>query len=115
MAQSNLKIVSSAIPTDRAPLPEANAESNIRTLREVALALSAAASVLETSAEEDRQRVNVENGIDLDDEVCRFESELIRRALVRTHGNQKRASVLLNLKPTTLNTKIKKYNIRVEV
>jgi DNA-binding NtrC family response regulator len=115
MAQANLKIVSAAAPSDRPTPPEANAESNIRTLREVALALSAAASALETSVEDDRQRVNVENGIDLDDEVSRFESELIRRALVRTHGNQKRASVLLNLKPTTLNTKIKKYNIRVEV
>lgn len=115
MAQANLKVVpsnSNAIPPGQS---DADPETNIRTLREVAQALSTAASVLETNVQDERQRVNVENGIDLDDEVSRFESELIRRALVRTHGNQKRASVLLNLKPTTLNTKIKKYNIRVEV
>jgi DNA-binding NtrC family response regulator len=119
MAHSSLKIVSSQ-PLNGSTLPEtesgeANAIDNIRTLRDVAQALSTAAEVLETSAADNSQRIDVEAGIDLDIEVSRFETELIRRALVRTHGNQKRASLLLNLKPTTLNTKIKKYNIRVEV
>lgn len=119
MALSSLKIVSPPrMNNTPAEVPEVSntaAESNIRTLRDVAIALAAAAEALETSSHEDSQRINVENGIDLDDEVSRFETSLIRRALIRTHGNQKRASVLLGLKPTTLNTKIKKYRISLDL
>ena len=48
------------------------------------------------------------------DEVTRFEIDLIRRALLQTAGHQVRAARLLNLKVTTLNSKIKHYNIRME-
>jgi len=54
---------------------------------------------------------DVERGIDLFDEVRRFESELIRRALKLSHGSQTRAARLLRLNPTTLNYKIKRYKI----
>jgi DNA-binding NtrC family response regulator len=43
--------------------------------------------------------------------VRNFEIELIRSALIRCGGNQTRAARLLGLKITTLNTKIKRYNI----
>jgi transcriptional regulator with GAF, ATPase, and Fis domain len=45
--------------------------------------------------------------------VQRFESDLIRQALHRTAGNQARAARILSVKPTTLNAKIRRYNILV--
>ena len=45
------------------------------------------------------------------DEVRRFETELIRWALLRTGGHQRRAARLLGMKVTTLNAKIKRYGI----
>jgi DNA-binding NtrC family response regulator len=49
--------------------------------------------------------------INLEDEVKRFESDLIRCALVRTGGKQRRAAKLLNVKVTTLNAKIKRLGL----
>jgi len=49
--------------------------------------------------------------IDLAQEVQRFEQDLIRCALVRTGGRQRRAAKILNVKVTTLNAKIKRYGI----
>lgn len=54
-----------------------------------------------------------ENG-NLQGEVRRFEAELIRSALIRTGGRQRRAARLLGTKVTTLNTKIKRYKIRID-
>ena len=51
------------------------------------------------------------SGIDLDEEVKKFEVFLIERALERTKGSQKQAALLLKLKHTTLNAKIKRYEI----
>jgi DNA-binding NtrC family response regulator len=50
-------------------------------------------------------------GIDLFQEVKRFEINLINLALKQTHGHQARAAKLLNINPTTLNSKIKIYGI----
>jgi transcriptional regulator with GAF, ATPase, and Fis domain len=47
----------------------------------------------------------------LQNQVQRFESDLIRQALHRTGGNQARAARLLGVKPTTLNAKIRRYHI----
>jgi len=57
------------------------------------------------------QPLDIESGIDFYDEVSRFEIFLIQRALKHTGGCQSRAATLLGLKPTTLNSKIKAYNI----
>ncbi len=43
-----------------------------------------------------------------------YEIFLIRRALVRSRGNQARAARLLRLKPSTLNHKIKLYAISLD-
>ena len=48
----------------------------------------------------------------LQEEVQRYESELIRQALQRTGGNQRRAAKLLGVKVTTLNCKIKRLGIQ---
>jgi transcriptional regulator with GAF, ATPase, and Fis domain len=50
--------------------------------------------------------------IRLDDEVKRFEIDLIRAALDKAHGNQARAARMLGVKHTTLNAKIKRYQIQ---
>jgi transcriptional regulator with PAS, ATPase and Fis domain len=49
--------------------------------------------------------------IDLESELQHFEIDLIRCALLRTGGNQRQAGLLLNVKATTLNAKIKRYSI----
>lgn len=59
------------------------------------------------------RKVEIENGINFDDEVKSFEILLIERALEQTGGSQLRAARLLNLKHTTLNAKIKRYDIRL--
>ena len=46
------------------------------------------------------------------DEVRRFEIGLITRALQRAHGKQREAARLLGLKATTLNSKMKQYQMR---
>ena len=46
------------------------------------------------------------------DEVRRFEIGLITRALQRAHGKQREAARLLGLKATTLNAKMKQYQMR---
>ena len=51
--------------------------------------------------------------LNLQTEVRRFEAELIRNALVRTGGRQRRAARLLGMKVTTLNTKIRRYKIEI--
>ena len=47
----------------------------------------------------------------LHEEVQRYEIELIKQALHRTRGNQRRAARLLGVKVTTLNCKIKRFGI----
>ena len=56
----------------------------------------------------------LENGdnISFYDEVRRYEIALIMSALAGAQGHQCHAARLLNLKPSTLNAKIKQYNIR---
>ena len=49
--------------------------------------------------------------LDFQREVRRFESDLIRCALIRTGGRQRRAARLLGIKAATLNAKIKRYRI----
>jgi DNA-binding protein Fis len=55
--------------------------------------------------------LDMSTGIDFYDQVKRFETSLIKLALEKTGGNQARAAELLGLKTTTLNSKIKLYNI----
>lgn len=57
--------------------------------------------------------VDISRGISFYDEVSRFEIELIRKALEFTGGHQSRAAKLLGMNNTTLNSKIKVYNIKI--
>jgi DNA-binding NtrC family response regulator len=70
--------------------------------------LSAAASTGELAGS-----LDIAHGIAFYDEVSRFEIELIRRALDITNGHQSKAAKLLGMNNTTLNSKIKVYNIKI--
>jgi len=90
---------------------EENAESaasrnSVATVRDLALKL-----LSEVQGINDVNSLSIDNGFDFYDEVSRFEIDLIKRALLQTGGHQVRAAKLLNLKVTTLNSKIKHYNI----
>ena len=80
---------------------------NIDSLREAALTLM---REVETLASQQEPRNN--GNLGLQEEVQRYESELIRHALQRTGGNQRRAAKLLRVKVTTLNCKIKRLGIQ---
>lgn len=77
-------------------------------LREVTVALLDEVKTLGQT-----KTVEIENGINFDEEIKTFEIQLIERALEQTGGNQRRAAKLLNLKHTTLNAKIKRYQIHL--
>jgi len=76
-----------------------------------------ALSVLSNSLLEEIQSLKREQNkylnvkIDLSAEVQNYEISLIRCALMRTGGNQRRAARLLSIKVTTLNNKIKRLGI----
>ncbi len=57
--------------------------------------------------------LDISQGISFYDEVSRFEIDLIRHALELTGGHQSRAAKLLGMNNTTLNSKIKVYNIKL--
>jgi DNA-binding NtrC family response regulator len=59
--------------------------------------------------------IDLARGVNFYDEVKRFEIDLIRRALDQTGGHQSRAARLLGLNATTLNSKIKSYNIHTRM
>ena len=80
---------------------------NLDSLREVALML-----LREVESLASRQEPQNGQHLGLQEEVQRYESELIRHALLRTGGNQRRAAKLLRVKVTTLNCKIKRLGIQ---
>jgi DNA-binding NtrC family response regulator len=49
--------------------------------------------------------------VSIADEVQHFEAELIKSALIETGGRQRRAARLLGMNITTLNRKLRRYNI----
>jgi DNA-binding NtrC family response regulator len=85
---------------------------NIVALKELVMAILREVERIEAASNRDARRPELNSGVSLNDEVRRFEVALIREALNVTRGHQRHASSLLNIKPTTLNAKIKRYDIR---
>lgn len=102
--QSERLDVGEAAPTD--DKNGAASHSNITALKELTLRL-----LREVQAITEVRTLSLEGGVDFYNEVSRFEIDLIKRALLQTAGHQGRAARLLNLKVTTLNSKIKHYHI----
>jgi len=96
----------------RTPVPSAVVrkptviDSRINSLKILALTLLREIETLERQADNE-----VPADMSLQDEVRHFEAELIRSALIRTGGCQRRAARLLCMKVTTLNTKVRRYGI----
>ena len=80
---------------------------NINTLREAAQTL-----LREVESLASQQEPPTSQRLGLQEEMQRYESELIRDALQRTSGNQRRAAKLLGVKVTTLNCKIKRLGLQ---
>jgi DNA-binding NtrC family response regulator len=98
------------------PSRKAAATERLNKIRDLASSLLDEAESLdhenalaETSATV--ENLDVKSGVDFFDEVRRFEVRLISRALELTGGNQARAARLLGLGATTLNYKIKSFEI----
>jgi transcriptional regulator with GAF, ATPase, and Fis domain len=82
-------------------------DCRLSSLKVLAMTLLNQVEALESFADDDVSELNLRT------EVQRFEAELIRNALVRTGGKQRRAARLLGMKVTTLNTKIRRYKIEI--
>jgi DNA-binding NtrC family response regulator len=92
-------------PHEASPRLSELALNNLNNLREAALILLREVESLTSNQAEPERKLG------LQEEVQRYEIELIRSALQRTRGNQRRAAKLLGVKVTTLNCKIKRYGI----
>jgi len=92
------------------------APQRLERIREMATVLLDEAASLEretalAEASAAPNKLDLESGIDFFEEVRRFEMRLISRALELTGGNQARAARILGLGTTTLNYKIKAYEM----
>lgn len=92
--------------------------TRVQGLKEIALhllqetqALESATLMSELALPQGIRQTDIEKGIKLEEAVRRFESNIIRQALMITGGNQARAARLLGIKPNTLNYKVKLYNL----
>lgn len=85
-----------------------NVEARINSLKILALTLLREVERLE-------EQGAASSHLNLQAEVHSFEAEMIRSALIRTGGRQRRAARLLGMKTTTLNSKIKRYHIEGDV
>lgn len=96
---------------------KAPATERLEKIKEMAAALLDEAESLdhENALAENSDHINTslthQTAVDFFDEVKRFEIRLISRALELTGGNQAKAARLLGLGTTTLNYKIKSYQI----
>jgi len=84
-------------------------EARIASLKVLAMTLLRQVESLENQIASD----NVPE-LNLQKEVHRFEAAIIRSALAKTGGRQRRAAKLLGVKVTTLNTKIKRLKILLD-
>ena len=84
-------------------------EARIASLKVLALTLLRQVELLE-------KQIGVDNvtELNLQKEVHGFEAAIIRSALAKTGGRQRRAARLLGVKVTTLNTKIKRHKINCD-
>ena len=89
-----------------APSDEVTVECLRPEVRDPKLAFEMISSTVGTSHD-----IDIARGVNFYDEAKKFEIDLIRRALDQTGGHQSRAARLLGLNATTLNSKIKTYNI----
>ena len=86
---------------------EINLNQSVTAMQEAVFALLMAVVTLEKTRYPDDRR-----GISLQDEVRRFERNIIARTLKHAGGNQAKAARILDMSKTTLHHKIKQHNIK---
>jgi|GEM_PF-944744 len=102
----------SRIPITKPPIRPTSpglADVKVASLKVLALTLLKQIESLESQTQAD-----VPAQLNLQNEVHRFEAAMIRSALAKTGGRQRRAARLLGVKVTTLNTKIKRHKINMD-
>ena len=67
--------------------------------------------VSEVESLNERERFDFGAGFRLDEEMHKFEIDMIRHALYLTNGHQSFAAKLLGIKKTTLHAKLKRFDI----
>lgn len=102
---SSLSWENESVSHEAPPRASEPAQYNLNSLREAALTV-----LREVETLTNRQPAR-EGKFGLQEELQRYEIELIKNALQRTRGNQRRAAQLLGVKVTTLNCKIKRFGI----
>jgi len=107
----------SVTPSTGIEQEEYQLSTRVQRLKNLAMILLKEAQALEGDAltselttPQEVPRIDIENGIRLDDVVRQFESNIIQQALLITGGNQAKAARMLGIKANTLNYKIKLYN-----
>jgi PAS domain S-box-containing protein len=91
---------------------ETASDKNVRFFQEMSVAFATAAELLgQASLLHSSPTPDLERGIDLNEEVSRFEKELIKRALKQAGGKQRDAAQILGIKPSTLHAMMKRHNI----
>lgn len=98
------------------PSRKANPAARLEKIKELAGYLLEEAESLDhenalAEASATADGLKTESGVDFFAEVRRFETRLIGRALQLTGGNQARAARMLGMGATTLNYKIKQYEL----
>ena len=88
--------------------PPSVEEARLASLKVLALTLLSQVESLEAQIE-----ANDVSELNLQQEVHRFEAAIIKSALAKTGGRQRRAARLLGVKVTTLNTKIKRHKLLI--
>ncbi|MEJ7713549.1 MAG: helix-turn-helix domain-containing protein [Pyrinomonadaceae bacterium] len=107
MSRKNIKEVVAQMISN-----ESDTSASIR-LRIKLLSRLAATFVDEIQGLGEMHQIEIERGFDFYEEVRQFEINLIERALKCTGGHQVQAARLLKLNTTTLNSKIKHYQIPI--
>ena len=98
------------------PTRKENPRDRLERIREMATSLLTEAAALDrenalAEASAAPETLDLQSGVNFFDEVRSFEIRLITRALELAGGNQARAARMLGLGTTTLNYKIKTYEI----
>jgi DNA-binding protein Fis len=114
--QKRTRVSSNKTVKLRLAVADNSSESRVKRLVDLASSVMREARILArdkvfTDESSKLNSLNVGAGVDFYAEVQRFETALIKRALAEAEGNQSRAAQLLGLRATTLNSKIKLYNI----
>ena len=79
-----------------------------------ALKVLANSILLEIASMAENSEAVTQTNVDLAGEVERFEVDIIRCALTRSAGRQRRAAALLGIRPTTLHAKMKRFGLNIQ-